>query len=154
MLDTGGLDTRAGPPGSRVGRVLDEIGQHASDTCELFFDDVRVPIDHPIGGVAGLGFAQLMGQSPFERMLIAVASAAVVERTVRADRRLDEGPVGVRQAVGRLPEHALQARRERDGRSRCYKTDYPIARLYADARVQRTDGGSNEVVKDLIARRP
>jgi acyl-CoA dehydrogenase len=30
--------------------------------------------------------------------------------------------------------------------------EYPIARLYADARVQRIYGGSNEVMKDLIAR--
>ena len=33
-----------------------------------------------------------------------------------------------------------------------YMAEYPIARLYADARVQRIYGGSNEVMKDLIAR--
>lgn len=34
-----------------------------------------------------------------------------------------------------------------------YMTEYPIARLYADARVQCIYGGANEIMKDLIARR-
>lgn len=33
-----------------------------------------------------------------------------------------------------------------------YMTEYPIARLYVDARVQRIYGGANEVMKDLISR--
>ena len=36
--------------GFRVGRRLEKLGQHASDTAELFFDGVRVPADHLIGG--------------------------------------------------------------------------------------------------------
>jgi alkylation response protein AidB-like acyl-CoA dehydrogenase len=32
-------------------------------------------------------------------------------------------------------------------------TDCPIARMYADARVQKIYGGANEVMKELIARR-
>lgn len=32
-----------------------------------------------------------------------------------------------------------------------YALDYPIARMYADARVQKIYGGSNEVMKELIA---
>jgi acyl-CoA dehydrogenase len=34
-----------------------------------------------------------------------------------------------------------------------YMTEYPIARMYADSRAQRIHGGSNEVMKDLIARK-
>ena len=33
-----------------------------------------------------------------------------------------------------------------------YVTDYPIARLYADARVMRIFGGTSEVMKLIIAR--
>ena len=33
-----------------------------------------------------------------------------------------------------------------------YMMEYPIARLYADARVQMIYGGSNEIMKELIAR--
>ena len=33
-----------------------------------------------------------------------------------------------------------------------YILDYPISRMYADARVQKIYGGSNEIIKELIAR--
>ncbi len=33
-----------------------------------------------------------------------------------------------------------------------YTTQYPIARLYADARVQKIYGGTNEIMKELVAR--
>jgi acyl-CoA dehydrogenase len=33
-----------------------------------------------------------------------------------------------------------------------YMTEYPIARLYADARIQKIYGGTNEIMKVLIAR--
>jgi len=41
-------------PGFRVGRLLDKIGLHASDTAELFFDGVRVPVDQVLGASKGL----------------------------------------------------------------------------------------------------
>ena len=34
-----------------------------------------------------------------------------------------------------------------------YVTEYPIARMYADARVQRIYGGANEIMKELVARK-
>jgi acyl-CoA dehydrogenase len=33
-----------------------------------------------------------------------------------------------------------------------YTTEYPIAKMYADARVQKIYGGTNEIMKELIAR--
>jgi acyl-CoA dehydrogenase len=33
-----------------------------------------------------------------------------------------------------------------------YSMEYPIARLYADARVQRIYAGANEIMKELVAR--
>jgi len=35
--------------GYRVGRSLEKVGMHAQDTCELFFDDVRVPAANLLG---------------------------------------------------------------------------------------------------------
>lgn len=69
-------------PGFRVGRLLEKIGMQASDTAELFFDGVRVPADQLLGGVEGMGFRQLMGQLPYERMLIAVPAAAIIEQAL------------------------------------------------------------------------
>jgi acyl-CoA dehydrogenase len=70
-----------GLPGFRVGRRLEKIGLYASDTVELFFDEVRVPADHLLGK-EGDGFAQMMSQLPYERMLIAVPAAAIIERAL------------------------------------------------------------------------
>ncbi|MDT5346026.1 MAG: acyl-CoA dehydrogenase, partial [Mycobacterium sp.] len=33
-----------------------------------------------------------------------------------------------------------------------YMVEYPIARMYADARIQKIYGGTSEIMKDLIAR--
>ncbi len=68
--------------GFRRGRNLEKIGQHGQDTCELFFDDVRVPQSNLLGASEGLGFIQLMQQLPQERLILAVAAAAAIEKTV------------------------------------------------------------------------
>ena len=48
--------SRRGMPGFTRGRNLDKLGQHAQDTAELFFSDVRVPVGEPArpGGGPGL----------------------------------------------------------------------------------------------------
>ncbi|MCB1850739.1 MAG: acyl-CoA dehydrogenase family protein [Gammaproteobacteria bacterium] len=37
-------------PGYRVAAIEEKMGQHASDTAQIFFDDCRIPADHLIGG--------------------------------------------------------------------------------------------------------
>ena len=64
------VDTRT--PGFSRGQNLEKIGQHAGDTSELFFNDMRVPADALLGGVEGQGFAQMMRELPRERLVIAV----------------------------------------------------------------------------------
>ena len=70
--------------GYRVGPFLDKIGQHAQDTSELFFDSVRVPADCLLGGEAGRGFAQLMGDLPYERLIIGLAALVCMEGAYEA----------------------------------------------------------------------
>jgi acyl-CoA dehydrogenase len=65
--------------GYRVGRVLDKMGLKAQDTSELFFDNVQVPADALLGGKEGQGFFQLMGDLPYERLIIGVSSLAAME---------------------------------------------------------------------------
>ncbi|MDE1948607.1 MAG: acyl-CoA dehydrogenase family protein [Burkholderiales bacterium] len=65
--------------GFRRGRKLDKLGQPAADTTEMFFDDVRVPA-HNLLGQEGKGFAYLMQELAQERLIIAVYSAAKLER--------------------------------------------------------------------------
>lgn len=70
--------------GYRVGRLLDKIGLKAQDTSELFFDDVRVPAEQLLGGQEGQGFFQLMGDLPYERLIIGVTALAAMEGAYEA----------------------------------------------------------------------
>jgi acyl-CoA dehydrogenase len=71
-------------PGFRVGRVLDKMGLKAQDTSELFFDDVQVPVTQLLGGKEGQGFYQLMGDLPYERLIIGVTALAAMEGAYEA----------------------------------------------------------------------
>ncbi|WP_034797662.1 acyl-CoA dehydrogenase family protein [Hyphomonas beringensis] len=66
-------------PGFKRGRNLDKIGQHAADTSELFFDNVRVPASNMLGE-ENQGFIYMMSQLPQERLSIAVSSQAMAQR--------------------------------------------------------------------------
>jgi len=76
MVETEGLR------GYRIGRPLEKVGMHAQDTCELFFDDVRVPVANLLGPAEGTGFSQLMDRLIYERLGVAVSAVAVAERAV------------------------------------------------------------------------
>jgi acyl-CoA dehydrogenase len=187
-------------PGFRVGRRLEKLGQHASDTAELFFDGVRVDADQLLGEQEGLGFRQLMSQLPYERLLLAVPAAAVIEKAVELTVDYTRNRKAFGQSVfdfqntrfklaecatlahvvrsfvndcvqrmldGTLDDEAAYMAKwwctEQQGKvtDEClqlfggygYMAEYPIARLYADARIQRIYGGTTEIMKDLIARR-
>ncbi|MDB5797355.1 MAG: Acyl-CoA dehydrogenase, C-terminal:Acyl-CoA dehydrogenase, central region:Acyl-CoA dehydrogenase, partial [Paucimonas sp.] len=69
-------------PGFRRGGVLEKIGNKGTDTAELFFDEVRVPVANLLGPVEGQGFRQLMEQLPVERLYIANAAVNQIERAL------------------------------------------------------------------------
>jgi acyl-CoA dehydrogenase len=186
-------------PGYRVGRVLEKIGQHGQDTCELFFDGARVPVANLLGQEEGRGFAQMMEQLPYERMLIAVSGIAAIEyalditvayakerklfggrlidlqhaRFTLAECRTEAhiGRVFVDDCIRRLMEGTLDTAtasmakywltdKQCEVADKClqlhggygYMVEYPIARIWADSRVQRIYAGANEVMKELVAR--
>ena len=76
MIETKGL------AGYRVGRSLEKVGMHAQDTCELFFDDVRVPAGNLLGPAEGKGFFQMMDRLPYERLTVGVSAVAMAEHAV------------------------------------------------------------------------
>ena len=47
-------------PGFTIGKDLPKLGYKGVESCELFFDDCRVPADALLGGTEGLGFSQMM----------------------------------------------------------------------------------------------
>ncbi len=67
-----------GMPGFERGKQIEKLGQHASDTAELFFSDVRVPEENRLGE-EGTGFFQLVGRLVPERLILAVSSTAGCE---------------------------------------------------------------------------
>ena len=68
----------AGTPGFTKGRNLEKIGLHAQDTSELFFEDVRVPVENLLGE-ENKGFSYLIRNLPQERLVIAVRAAMGME---------------------------------------------------------------------------
>jgi alkylation response protein AidB-like acyl-CoA dehydrogenase len=69
------LAIETGMAGFTRGRKLDKVGQDESDTAELFFDDVRVPVANRIGD-EGQGFIAMMERLPQERIGAAVSNLA------------------------------------------------------------------------------
>ena len=93
------LVVERGMEGFERGRNLEKIGQHAQDTAELFFADVRVPKTNLLGE-EGSGFVHLMTNLSQERLSIAVSAATacevVVDETLRyaKDRTAFGRPIG------------------------------------------------------------
>jgi acyl-CoA dehydrogenase len=67
-----------GTPGFTKGRKLKKIGLRSQDTSELFFDNVRVPVNNRLGE-ENSGFKYLMQELAQERLVIAVRAAASIE---------------------------------------------------------------------------
>jgi acyl-CoA dehydrogenase len=68
--------------GYTVGRKLDKIGLHTSDTAELSFSDVRVPVENLLGE-EGRAFEYLMQNLTQERLSIAVDAYATASAALR-----------------------------------------------------------------------
>src|SRR5437762_2744706 len=192
MVETKGLR------GYRVGGSLDKIGMHGQDTCELFFDESRVPAANLLGGAEGKGFYQMMERLPYERLTVAVGAVAaaehavsittkyVKERTAFGKPLLDlqntrftlaacktQAQIGrvfvdnciERFVAGQLDDVSTAMAKYWLTECQCrviddclqlhggygYMTEYPIARMWADSRVQRIYAGTNEIMKELIA---
>jgi len=85
-------------PGFARGRNLDKIGQHAADTSELFFEDVRVPAANVLGK-ENAGFRYLMERLPQERLSIAVCAQAVAQRALDEAVEYTKGRKAFGQAI-------------------------------------------------------
>jgi len=181
------------------GKPLKKIGMKGQDTCELFFEDVRVPRENLLGEVEGQGFKMLMRELAWERMIVAILSQSAAELSWRLardytdQRKVFGKPVGSYQynrfkladmrteiTIGRvfvdrclelalksqLGQNAAAAAKlwvtEMQGRvtDQClqlhggygYMLEYPIARIYTDMRAQRIYAGTNEIMREVVAR--
>ncbi|WP_306320425.1 MULTISPECIES: acyl-CoA dehydrogenase family protein [unclassified Streptomyces] len=190
------VDTKS--EGYSIGRKLDKLGLKTSDTAELAFVDVKIPVEDLLGE-ENKGFYYLGKNLPSERWGIAYGAYAqakaavrfakeyVQDRTVfgktvasfqntkfelaacqaevdaaeavadRALEALDAGELSAAEAASAKLFCTEVAHRVID---RClqlhggygFMNEYPIARLYADNRVNRIYGGTSEIMKSIIAK--
>ena len=188
----------AGAEGFRVGRVLDKLGMKAQDTAELYFDEVRVPVDNLLGE-EGAGYGYAMKQLAHERLIVAIIGvttleSAVTETIAYTKQRTAFGAslFSMQNTRFELADCATIARVARTFVDDCvvkhlrgeldavtasmakawvsdmqchvidrclqlfggygYMLEYPITRMYADSRAQRIYAGTNEVMKEMVAR--
>lgn len=184
-------------PGYRVGSSFEKVGMHEVDTCELFFDDVRVPAANLLGTAEGAGFTQMMEQLRYERLMIGVGAVATSERAVAITTKYakerkafgqtliefqnarfklaqckTEAHIGrvfvdnciQRMIAGQLDPVTAAMAKYWLTEAQCrivddcvqlhggygYMTEYPIARMWMDSRVQRIYAGTNEILEELI----
>lgn len=88
-------------------RKLEKIGAHASDTAEIFFEQVEVPADNLLG-MEGQGFYAIMMNFQLERLAVGVLCVATAQYIL--DKVLDH--TGQRIAFGR-PLSKLQVIRHK-----------------------------------------
>jgi alkylation response protein AidB-like acyl-CoA dehydrogenase len=93
-------------PGFQVSRDLPKLGYKGVESCELTFDDFRVPETALLGGAEGRGFAQMMRGLEIGRIQVAcralgVARAALEDSLRYAQQRESFGqPIWQHQSVG------------------------------------------------------
>ncbi len=177
---------------------LNKMGWHSSDTAEISFDNVRVPVTHLIGQ-ENAGFYYLMESLQLERLVAAIMAVAgselSLELTIKYlhERETFGRPIAKYQAIRhKIAEMATEvdiarefvystcwkftqgevmvkecsmaklftselAKRVADGCLQFfggfgYIEDYPICRIYRDARVGTIAGGTSEIMKEIISK--
>jgi alkylation response protein AidB-like acyl-CoA dehydrogenase len=70
-------------PGFNVDTKLQKMAYRAIDTCQLSFDDFRVPRQNLLGGVEGRGFIQTAGGLELGRINVAARGAGIAEGSLR-----------------------------------------------------------------------
>lgn len=133
-----------GLAGLRRGRNLDKIGQKAQDTAELFYEDCRVPRADLIGGQEGAGFAQLMAQLPYERLMLAIGAIGTADYAIA----LATSYTTEREAFGK-PVRAFQNTAFR--LAEC-ATEATIGRVFVEDCVDRFANGTLDATTAAMAK--
>ncbi len=122
------LVVERGMEGFERGRNLEKIGQHAQDTAELFFADVRVPKTNLLGE-EGSGFVQLMTNLSQERLSIAVSAATACEVVVDATLRYAKDRTAFGRPIGKFQHNRFVIAE--------MATEAHIARVFVDDCIAR-----------------
>ncbi len=122
-------------PGLSVGQPDRKMGQQGAHTADVTFEDCRVPAEHLIGGVEGMGFKTAMKVLDRGRLHMGAVATGIAERLIdeslsyAAERRQFGKPIGEFQLV-----QAMLA----DSRTEAY-----AARTMVSDAAARFDAGEN-----------
>jgi alkylation response protein AidB-like acyl-CoA dehydrogenase len=167
-------------PGVTIGRDIDKMGYKGIETCEVNFEDFRVPVANLVGGVEGTGLKQVLSGLEVGRINIAsravgVAQAAFEDAIHYAQQRTTFGkPICEHQAIQlkladmatricdleagmaklfaseTCQEVSLEAMRVLGGYG--YTKEFRVERYYRDAPLMIIGEGTNEIQRLVIAR--
>ncbi|MNJ11876.1 Acyl-CoA dehydrogenase [compost metagenome] len=130
-------------PGYQVARVEDKLGQHASDTCQIVFDDVRVPLANRLGE-EGEGYKIALANLEGGRIGIASQSVGMA----RAAFEVARDYARERQSFGKsLIEHQAVAFRLAD-----MATRVAVARQMVQHAAALRDAGRPALVEASMAK--
>jgi len=91
--------------GMTITRDLGKLGYKGPETCEVVFDEARVPVGDLLGGVEGTGMSQAISGLQTGRVNIAARAVGVAHRALEealsysGDREAFGRPIGEFQAV-------------------------------------------------------
>jgi len=91
-------------PGYEVAQKLEKMGWHASDTGEISFTDVEVPVENLLGD-ENQGFKLIMANFAWERLLMAIGAVGAMQRLIETtvnyalEREAFGRPIGKFQAI-------------------------------------------------------
>jgi butyryl-CoA dehydrogenase len=164
-----------GTPGFRAAPPYRKLGLHASNTAELIFEDARVPGENLLGE-RGMGFVQcvqavkyMKQRSAFGKTLaefnglqgmvaeMATEIDAARLLTLRAAWLKDQGrPAMHAAAMAKVfaSEAAMKAatRAVQIHGGAGYITEFPVERIFRDAKLTEIGEGTSEIQRMLIAR--
>lgn len=110
---------------------LKKLGWHSSDTGEIHFEDVRVPVGNLLGE-EGMGFYYIMQRFELERLVMAISGVAISEEALRLTMEYMHS----REAFGRRIErfqvlrHRIAQLVAETEQARCFV--YDVCRRVAD----------------------
>ncbi|MFZ1399599.1 MAG: acyl-CoA dehydrogenase family protein [Candidatus Promineifilaceae bacterium] len=127
------LVVERGMAGFERGRNLEKIGLKAQDTAELFFNNVKVPVENLLGE-EGKGFYYLMNSLPQERLSVAVIAVSACEAALEMTINYCQERTAFGQPIGKFQNSRFKLAE--------MKTEIEIARVFVDRCIMELNAGN------------
>jgi acyl-CoA dehydrogenase len=184
--------------GYSVGKRLKKLGWRSSDTGEIFFDNVKVPVENVIGN-ENEGFIYIMKNFQYERITMALGCIGAAEKALELAMKYSKERIQFKQPLSefqvirhKLVDMAVDIEKARNITYRAlylynkgencvteatmakayatemvnrvadqalqihggngYMMEYPIQRIWRDARIQTIGGGTTQIMNEILTK--